>query len=664
MPSLHISESGLSLGKLSSKPNVAVPKVYGLTLSDDVIEQMIRCVQGGKEIQLSLGQHPSIQYGSKTQSLYSSPDPFHQELFQTTPSTNTSSSQTPNPKKGIAKEESKPNAAFIGMFASKKFGMKKSTPAGPRATATHTTSTSTTAGADAALEILKKSFATESQKKADNTLNFVKDGVGLPTPGKRGKSKLLSHSRLGGSQGRSMPSSPALSGVDSPSLGPTSVPISQQIADKAKANRKPVVHLLAVEDMTEEDLQQLITDVPSNDIKSALEKVAERKGNKWRLQPKYYKELDVWTFDYGTEDDRQRAIDNAVRIYDKLRLSRPDSEWSRLLPKHERGTGRHLSKVQAAIATAEAGTIRTPKVHVEKAEDSGRDTPAGKDGEANRASPQPTTGRPKKMTEKEAQLKRLLSTKPLKAAIKSAPPKKEKTKVEKAKVEKPKAERLKGGREAPKLSAEFVNSDSDDDDDSHDAAPVKKAPAGKPAPKQALKRSREEDTEASDSSTPMMKKVKKDISASKPADPTSSQRLPSTQSSQSSFTKTKGTSPHKSSPLASSTPTNASDVESSHRTSSASLSPRKIIRSPLHDRHQKSSSVASSITSTSSNRSLHPNVVDKARKYRIYYPKYEALHREVASLGRRDMEMESKLMDMHERLSIMKREIMEGIVEN
>jgi RNA polymerase II elongation factor ELL len=56
--------------------------------------------------------------------------------------------------------------------------------------------------------------------------------------------------------------------------------------------------------------------------------------------------------------------------------------------------------------------------------------------------------------------------------------------------------------------------------------------------------------------------------------------------------------------------------------------------------------------------------MDLARKYRIFYPKYEALHREVASLGaRRDSEKEQRLLDMHERLSVMKKDILAGIVE-
>jgi len=65
MPSLDIPQSGLSLGSSPAppfKPGSAVPDVFGLTLTDGVIEEMIKCVQNGKPIQLSLGEHPvSIQ---------------------------------------------------------------------------------------------------------------------------------------------------------------------------------------------------------------------------------------------------------------------------------------------------------------------------------------------------------------------------------------------------------------------------------------------------------------------------------------------------------------------------------------------------------------------------------------------------------------------------
>jgi hypothetical protein len=35
-----------------------MPSAFGLTLTDGVIEEMIKCYQNGKRIQLSLGDHP------------------------------------------------------------------------------------------------------------------------------------------------------------------------------------------------------------------------------------------------------------------------------------------------------------------------------------------------------------------------------------------------------------------------------------------------------------------------------------------------------------------------------------------------------------------------------------------------------------------------------
>jgi hypothetical protein len=60
MPSLVIPESGLSIGSSRNAPSKAGPvqDVFGLTLNDGVIEEMIRCVQNGKPIHLSFGEHP------------------------------------------------------------------------------------------------------------------------------------------------------------------------------------------------------------------------------------------------------------------------------------------------------------------------------------------------------------------------------------------------------------------------------------------------------------------------------------------------------------------------------------------------------------------------------------------------------------------------------
>ena len=381
----------------------------------------------------------------------------------------------------------------------------------------------------------------------------MKDGSGLPNIGKRG-SKITNRSKfLSQNVGRSTPTSPALSGVGSPALGPTSISLSQQQAEQAKTARKPVIQLLAVEPMLEDDLRSRITDVASNDITQALEKVADFKDGKWELRPKFYRELDVWTFDYESSDDRQRAIDNATKAYDKFRLGQSEPEWERLLPKHERGTGKWLSKFQSRLAVAESGTIRTPRIHVHKAEESGQDTPIADDGHSTdkrsskgnnseRATSQPPTSKVKKLSQAEAQAKRLLG-KPSKAASKPTPaPRKEKAKEQKTKEQRPKEQPLKHKpkykpREPEKpsgkvLSSQFV-SDSDDEDDPLAQAPTSApAPVKKPAPK-PLKRSREDDIETSDSSIPLSKKVKKETQNRISDNSQSSQRTSSSYSTHS-----------------------------------------------------------------------------------------------------------------------------------
>jgi RNA polymerase II elongation factor ELL len=494
-----------------------------------------------------------------------------------------------------------------------------------------------------------------------NSTKYIKDGAGLPAPGRRGpakpsnKSKFLSQNRLGSDTTKSMPSSPALSGVGSPSLGPTSVPLSQQQAEQAKAVRKPIIHLLAVKPMTQDELRWRTPDDAQKHLMAALQKVGDldEATSEWQLRKNFYKELDVWSYDYTPVEDRQRAIDNAVKQFDKMRLGVNEPEWDKLLPKSERGTGKCLSKVQAQIA---AGPVaRAPKINVQKAEDSGRDTPNGEDdvftdkkvskikGEGMaRSVSQPPATKAKKVSEKDSQAKRLLSKNPVKAAAKPAPAKK---------VPQPKA-----GSKV--LSSEFVN-DSDEEDD----YPIQT----KPAPKPTMKRSRDDDLDTSDSSVPLSKKVKKDPQpAHRVSDASQSSRTTTSSHYSSSSSKVKGNSPQKSSPLASSPPTNASDMEStSGERTASSESPvhhhsTKSSRSPIHKRHQKSSSVSSS----GSSRTLKPEVTDLARRFKMYYPKYKALHQELQSMGEnRDKQKEKDLLEMHARLAQMKKDIEAGIID-
>ena len=58
MPTLTIPDNGLHL-ESSPKSRDSLPlQAFGLTLSDNVIEDMIKCVQNGDQIELSLGTNP------------------------------------------------------------------------------------------------------------------------------------------------------------------------------------------------------------------------------------------------------------------------------------------------------------------------------------------------------------------------------------------------------------------------------------------------------------------------------------------------------------------------------------------------------------------------------------------------------------------------------
>lgn len=474
-----------------------------------------------------------------------------------------------------------------------------------------------------------------------------------------------------------MPNSPALSGMGSPSLGPTSIPLSQQQAEKAKTVRKPVIHLLAVDPMSERALREAVPDVSNQELKNVLAKVAElnESTSKYEMRKNFWKELDVWSFDYDTPGERQRAIDNAVKQYDKMRMSASDPEWDRLLVKEERGTGKCLSKLQAQIATK--SIAMGPKITVEQADASGRDTPSGRtedeldnrkiskvkgEGMARSTSQGPQS-KPKKASEKEQQAKRLFSKNPSKAATKAAPKSAPKS-APKPAVTKKQAPIKAVAANTKALSSEFVN-ESDEDDD---APPP--PPKSKPVPK-AIKRPREEEVDTSDSSIPLSKKVKKNntVPPHRVSDTSQASHLTNSSHFSSTSNKTKNNSPQKSSPLASSPPTNASEFENSSggRTSS-SASPAhntKSSRSPIHKRHQKSSSVTSSSSSGSTQRYLSTDVTDLARKFKSFYPKYEALHKDImrmAAEGKRDVGKEGDLLDMHARLEGMKKNILKGIV--
>jgi len=550
----------------------------------------------------------------------------------------------------------------------------------------------------------------ELQRKWIDTSSteILKDTLG-PNQRKGGAAK--NKSKLFSQNNQSVPASPAISGYSSP------MPASQKDAEEAKIARKPLIHILALNPLTEVALRDVVV-LTKEQLKVALNKVADQNQltAKWELKRNYWKELDPWTYDFAKPEHRQTVIDNAIRHYDKLRLARSDPEWERLLPKEERGTGKCLSKLQASIAL---GTIqRTPKINVQKPE--GDRTPLR---ENNQHDLKQHNTSDDNMAKASSQGK-----KKTKAIPKANP------KASSKAVVKPTAKETGPSKSKKVLSAELAISD-DEDEDNPPPAQLKPKPKDVATAKvNGIKRSRSDDVNSSDQTPPkkskkeaskpngipqqgktteqhprkvepsnqgttVVQKLKKELhpsertstltqnvkpknkrargeeSTSSSSDVPLSQTIKRTappshrtsdlsQSTVNSSFKSKATttatdrSPHKSSPLASSPPTNASEIDNVGDCTSSD--------SDHHiKRHQKSSSITSSTTfSTDSGRRLTNDALMEAKKFKLYYIKYEKLYRELEGRSEFDQKELDNLLDMHERLKELKQKIYAGVVDS
>ena len=290
----------------------------------------------------------------------------------------------------------------------------------------------------------------------------------------------------GGSVSRSITASPALGASRSPfplGASQTSVPAaSSQEALKAIALKSTLLHVLAIEPTTLKSVAKKIRCSPSECEKlfSTYTLPSRDDPAKLDLDPKAYKELDIWKFPYQSDGDRQSAVDRAVKAFDKLRITPSDSLWQQLLPKHDRGKGISLSKLD--FRNGPLQKVSTPIIHVEKTDHAnltdGSDSKSDKqsrlhprDDETEALSPATNPIKKRKISEKEAQMKRLSKKPPKKAAAKEPRAKKE--------SKAPAREKKEGKKGSPKItpkikSAEFVH-DSDEDDAMEDLIVSKKA---------------------------------------------------------------------------------------------------------------------------------------------------------------------------------------------
>lgn len=208
-------------------------------------------------------------------------------------------------------------------------------------------------GTDAALAALQNTLASYQQEKQAKAVNISSSIIAAPANRFKAAKELKQAQRRGllGSQ----PASPSLSATGTPRLGaaPTSAPVTDS-AVRTQAMRTPLIHLLAMKPLTREEITQK-TRIPKDDLEEVLPKVGKQVDGKWQLTDRACKELDVYKFGYSSQDDRQAAIDNAIRAYDRMRLGKDEKIWQMLLPKEERGKGVVLSKLHLGAGAAGRG---------------------------------------------------------------------------------------------------------------------------------------------------------------------------------------------------------------------------------------------------------------------------------------------------------------------
>lgn len=446
--------------------------------------------------------------------------------------------------------------------------------------------------------------------------------------------------------------------------------------ERAKRQRKMVVHELAARDRSFEYLKEK-WDGLEEDFKAVLEKTASMDSStkKWTMAKTYWKELDPYMYNYDDDDDRQQAIDNAIRQFDKQRISPSEPQWQKLLPKNERGQGKCLSRLQDKLAKtlAAAPPPPPPKLKVHKAEDSSSskdDADTSSDKFKSGGEPMSRTSSnslPKpKLSGKEAQAKRLLSNSkpkaststlssqsqkvaPAKPKIASAPPKpngkpalsqeyiydSDSAEEHSAAVPKPKIASEIKSKPRPKQAAKPVARPAEKTVEKSITA--KPRPVAPPMPKVAAKRPREEDDSSSSSGTPLSKRIK----AKAPLPAPSSQVK--THPREAPPKATKSTSPAKSSPLASSSPTNASDLSEDERPMPS--------RPPVAKKRKAEDAAPGPATKRPA---VSAEVVSQAHRFKAVYSQYEALHHEIAALDNPPREKLADLTSMRERLQSMK----------
>jgi RNA polymerase II elongation factor ELL len=441
--------------------------------------------------------------------------------------------------------------------------------------------------------------------------------------------------------GRSNPGSPAF-GASTPLAAPTSAGLDSNMP-MAIAGRKVLVHLLAVKPQTYETCRKLL----HFNCRDLLDKVGKKNtANEWALLDRAYKELDVWKFKYRKDEERQTAIDGAIRAYDRMRISKEDELWQKLLPQDERGKGKVLSRLN----------IKNPK-------EIAATTPATKATSFNKK-----TGLPKRTVEKKSAEKKTVDKDTTKAKT-GKDSEAETTKLVTA--AKPRVSKDAAAKE--RLATKRKERASRDDDHPPARKQVKPSTAAKGLlnkPKNPSPLSASPPVNASDfeNNHPVHKALSAAVSPKKTAKRKADDM--SRDSSQRPAQQTNAVSNNKRRQLDSSSSSNNSPASQSlsQHTTKSHINDLTNGHSRPQQKHQHSGHHSPETSDSSNDRSppitlSWKQTVDMAKRFKAYYDKYKRLHEELASSDSPpSLEKRKELLNMRERLERMKSQVREGVL--
>jgi RNA polymerase II elongation factor ELL len=184
------------------------------------------------------------------------------------------------------------------------------------------------------------------------------------------------------------------------------------------ALRVPVIHLLARQPASEATLAETCRTSQAN-MRELLPKIAKRSSpdaDKWQLTDKAFRDINPFKFPYQSAEDREQAIDGAIKAFDRQRLAKDDKLWQILLPLEQRGQGICLSrsKVKAPEAKPKA-KVSTP---MHKIADLTKKKPVAK-----KADDKPIEKKARVVKDPEMKVKPVVKERPLVSNVKYEPKK-------------------------------------------------------------------------------------------------------------------------------------------------------------------------------------------------------------------------------------------------